>query len=548
MTHLPQSPLFSLSFVRFALICLAAMSFSGPLFVGSAHAGEDPKTQSVGQVSDWGPYLQDMQGTDKAKQEAAGKAFYDAGQLGYNVLGTLLKSSDIDLIKRVKDLRAKIDERSYALYRGAEEQRERIYSKPLEAEPLEELKNKWTQVATYSSVLEVKQHAFQAISEIKRTLGNVDAATRKLKDLEVEFKADPAPQGLYRASLLINRAEALKLLLRDKEVLGTAQEAEQASGKTGRLTPVSLRLQIEAFQRLNDFESVRATSKKLLTEFPRALETRFARQSIIDTLVREKRFDDAIRELKDTFNAFPIDEEVQQSLTSLLSGLMDQEHDYKRVAELSEWAMATLPLERIDVDIAKCFGGTSEYVTRDFHKAERGYSMLHEYFPDMIDPKDVDKVLERLKLKAAGKFPKEPAETEEGPAGALAGFLRAVRTRDPKALTDFVPSDEADSFKQELDEPGDTFVPLLTFSDVIVRNIEYSPKKDSATMFIDIYPSAGLVAKSAIQFAFREGDKWKIRWRNIPDAPAAETPPAAQQPAPPKENTPAGPVKPPDGK
>ena len=46
----------------------------------------------------------------------------------------------------------------------------------------------------------------------------------------------------------------------------------------------------------------------------------------------------------------------------------------------------------------------------------------------------------------------------------------------------------------------------------------------------------------------REGDKWKIRWRNIPDAPAAETPPAAQQPAPPKENTPAGPVKPPDGK
>ena len=535
-----------LALVRFTLICAAAASFAGPLSVGSAKAGEDPKTQSVGQVSDWGPYLADIQSSDKAKQEAAGKAFFEAGQLGYNVLGTLLKSTDMDLIKRVKDLRAKIDERSYALYKTAEEQRELIFSKPLEAEPLEELKNKWTEVATYASVLPVKQHAFQAISEIKRTLGNVDAANRKLKDLDVEFKADPAPQGLYRASLLINRAEALKLLLRDKEVLGTAQEAEQASGKLGRLTPVALRIQIESFQRLNDFESVRATCKKLLATFPRALETRFARQSIVDTLVREKRFDEAIRELKETLNAFPVDEEVQQSLTSLLSSLMDQEHDYKRVAELSEWAMATLPLERIDVDIAKCFGGTSEYVTKDYTKAERGYSMLHEYFPDMIDPKDVDKVLERLKLKAAGKFPKEPVETDDGPSGALAGFLRAVRTHDAKALADFVPTEEAESFKQELDEPGDTFVPLLTFSDVIVRNIEFSPKKDSATMFIDIYPSAGLVAKSAIQFAFHEGDKWKIRWRNIPEA-TVDVPPTPQVPAP-KEAAPIGPVKPPDGK
>ena len=118
----------------------------------------------------------------------------------------------------------------------------------------------------------------------------------------------------------------------------------------------------------------------------------------------------------------------------------------------------------------------------------------------------------------------------------MAGFLRAVRTHDAKALAEFVPIEEAESFKQELDEPGDTFVPLLTFSDVIVRNIEFSPKKESATMFLDIYPSAGLVAKAAIQFAFREGDKWKIRWRSIPESevqtptPAAETPPPAKAP------------------
>ena len=529
-----------------------AWSVAGFCATRSARAGEDPKTQSVGQVSDWAPFLADLQGSDKAKQEAAGKAFFDAGQLGYNVLGTLLKSTDAELVKRIKELRAKIDERSYALYRDAEQLRERVFSKPLDADALDQLKSKWTEVATYSSVMQVKQQAFQVVSDIKRALGNVDAANRKLKDLDADLKAIPPPQGLYLASLMISRAEALKMLLRDKESLGAAQEAEQASGKTGRLTPTALRFQIDAFQRLADFENARTTCRKLLSAFPKALETRYARQAIIDSLVREKRFDDAIRELKEAFNAFPVDEELQQALTSLLSELMDQEHDYKRVSDLAEWALSTLPTERIDVDIAKCYGGCNEYVTKDYAKAERGYSMLHDTFPDMIDPKDVDKVLERLKLKAAGKFPKEPTEKDEGPSAALAGFLRAVRTRDAKAILDFVPEDEGEAFKQELDDPGDSIVPLLTFSDVIVRNVEFSPKKESATMFIDIYPSAGLVAKSAIQFAFHEGDKWKIRWRSIPDAgvenPAPPAPPAPDAPAPAPNAPPKveGPAKPPE--
>lgn len=526
--------------IRLALLVAVAW---GSVGVGAARAGEAPKTQSVGQITDWAPYLADFQSSDVAKQEAAAQAFLNAGQLGYNNLGTLLTSTDAALLKRVKELRAKIDTRSYKLYSDADQLRERVFSKPLEIDTLEDLKSKWTEVGVYSSVLEVKQRAFQTLSEIKRAIGNVDAAKRKLKDLEADFKVIPPPQGLYLASLLISRAEAYKLLLRDKDVLGSAQEAEQASGKTGRLTPVALRIQIEAFQRLADFEDMRTTCRRLLTAFPRAIEVRFARQAIIDSLVRERRFDDAIRELKDAFAAFPIDEEFQQSLTSLLSSLMDQEHDYKRVADLSEWALGALPLERIDADIPKCFGGCNEYVTRDFTKAERGYTLLHEYFPDMIDPKDVDKVLERLKLKAAGKFPKEPAEKDGGPQGALAGFLRAVRTRDAKALTDFVPVEEAEGFKQELDTPGNTFVPLLTFSDVIVRNVELSPKKDSAILFIDIYPSAGLIAKSAIQSAFFEGDKWKIRWRDIPEAETQTPAPANGQPA---EKQPEGPVKPPE--
>jgi hypothetical protein len=506
---------------------------------------QPPRTVSVPQVSDWGPYLADIQSSEKSKQDSAAQAFLDAGQLGYNLLGTLLKNADVDLSKRIKDLRAKIDERSYKLYAEAAGKREKIFSKPLDVDSLDDLKNVWTALATYSSVLQVKQQAFQVVSELKRTMANVDAANKRLKEIDGELKTDTNPPGLFRAGLLIARAEALKLVLRDKDVLGAAQEAEVCSGKKGRLTPTALRIEIEAYQRLNDNESLRNTCRKILSDYPRSMETHVAHQSMLDSFIREKRFDDAIRELKEYQAAFPIDEEVQQSISATLSALMDQEHDYKRVADLAEWALSALPLERVEVDIPKCYGGCNEYVLKDFTKAERGYAMLHEFFPDAIDPKDVEKVMGRLKLKAAGRFPKEPAETDDGPAGALAGFLRAVRTKDPKALELFVPNEEADEFKDQLLEPGDSLVPLLTFSDVIVRNIEYSPKKDSATMFLDIFPSAGNQPRPALQFAFNEGGKWKIRWRNLPDANAPVVTPPIDATAPPPAKPTEATVEPP---
>src|SRR5436309_926251 len=72
------------------------------------HPATGAKVQSIPQVADWAPYLADLQGGDKSKQDAAAQVFIDSGQLGYNVLERLLKNPDKDLVARVRELRGKI--------------------------------------------------------------------------------------------------------------------------------------------------------------------------------------------------------------------------------------------------------------------------------------------------------------------------------------------------------------------------------------------------------------------------------------------------------
>jgi hypothetical protein len=509
--------------------------------------------QSIPQVADWAPYLADLQGSDKAKQEAAAQVFLDSGQLGYNVLERLLKNPDKDLVTRVRDIRGKIDERSYKLFQEAMTKRERIFSTALDLEQLEDLKNTLSALGSYASVLQVKQQSFQILGEVRRSIAAVEGAKKQLIDLDRLLKATPPPEGIYRAAMLISRATAYRALLRHKDVLAAAQEAETASGAKGRLTPQALRIQAETYQRLLDLENARNICRKIMHDFPRSMEMHFAHQALFDSYIQEQRFDDAYRELKEYLAAFPIDDEAQQSAMALLTKLMDDEHDYKRVAELAEWMIATLPLERLDVETVKCFGGCNEYVLKDYAKAERAYSMLHEYFSDSMDPKDIERVIERVHRKAGGKFEKEPLESDEGPKGAMAGFLRCIRTRNAKDLALFVPDERLDEFKEQLEEPGDSLVPLLTFCDVIVSNVEYSPTKDSAMMFLSILPAAGNAAKEAVQPAMKEGGKWKVVWRNLdaeaalpnmPDVPQLPTPLAPVAPPKPDEKAPVPPSQP----
>jgi hypothetical protein len=75
----------------------------------------------------------------------------------------------------------------------------------------------------------------------------------------------------------------------------------------------------------------------------------------------------------------------------------------------------------------------------------------------------------------------------------------------------------------------DSLVTAVTFSDVTVKHIEMSSNRDSALMFVDVYPSASMEPKSMFEAAMIEDGKWRIRWKDIDEDIPAPDPKAAQE-------------------
>jgi tetratricopeptide (TPR) repeat protein len=488
-------------------------------------AMEAPKPQ----ISDWKPILDDFQGSDPARQQVAIKTLVDAGNSGFQNVTPLLKKNDEALSKRVKEVQRQIEARSGEMYQAVCAKHVQLLSKPLEAAPLEQLAIEWDQLFAYTPNPRLQRDAWQYANDMRRRSKNVEAANQKLTEVDNELVKDPAPAGIARASLLVNRSEMLMALQRYKDALISAQDAITAGGKTGRMTPLALKILAENHARLNDTEHARGACNTILADFPRSLEVHFAHQAILDSYIQDRRWDDAIRQLKAFMAAFPIDEDAQQAANGLLRVLMDDEHDYRHATDLAEWLMANLPLERIPMDVPRCFGGCNEYVFKDYNRAERGYAMLRDSFADSLDVNEIKVVIERVKLKASGKFPKEPDVKDDGPAGALAQFLRAVRTRDAKALSELVLADKIKEMAGRLTSSTDSLVTAVTFSDVTVKHIEMSSNRDSALMFVDVYPSASMEPKSMFEAAMIEDGKWRIRWKDIDEDIPAPDPKAAQE-------------------
>jgi len=318
----------------------------------------------------------------------------------------------------------------------------------------------------------------------------------------------------------------LKTLQRDADMLAAAQDAAQNSGKEGRFTPVALKLQAEAYVRLEDNAKLEAVCHTILAEYPRSLETKFAHQSLLSLLSDARRWDDAVRQAQAFFSAFPVDQEAQEAVCGLLENLMNEERDYARAGPLAEWLVQALPPDRLKPDALKYSGGCAEYVFRDFAKSERAYVLLRDRFADAVSTDDMNAALARVRMKSEGKFPKEPRDTDAGLAGVFARFLKAARLRDAKALESLVPKNDVKDFTERLGDTTEELIPTLVFADFILKKADTDDAAGKGKLLFDYFESSSDKPKPLTEEAVKEDGQWKICWQDPEEEKAAAGTPA----------------------
>ncbi|HYG78268.1 MAG TPA: hypothetical protein VEK08_24915 [Planctomycetota bacterium] len=475
-------------------------------------------------IADLRPYLNDFQTGTPEQQKAAAKVLLECGNRAYAALAPLLKHTVPDIVTRANELRQQIDTQSLKMYRDVEGERQKLAQQPLTVEALEKMRQSWINLATYASQPALRQFGVQNANEINKTIESVKNANQQLQEYDKQLAAAPDVKGLTRAQLQLERATALKILQRDNEALAAAQDAAASSGKTGRHTPAALKLQAEIQLRREDAKGAEASCRAIIADHPRSLETKFAHKTLLNLLSGAQRYDEAVAHTRAYLTAFPVDEEAQEEAYSLMDTLMDDEQDYKRVAALTDVLLEVLPVSRLRPDVPKLSGGCSEYVLKDYNKALKGYTMLREQFVDAVDPNDMAAAVSRLQAKIAGTFPREPQESEPGAAGALARFLKAIRTRDEKLIATAVVKDEVEDYVDLVKEGGDEKVPALTFADFVIRKIDLDEKAGTAKLQIDFYEAGSSKPRPLTQHAVKEGETWKIKWEDLEEAAELEAP------------------------
>jgi hypothetical protein len=216
----------------------------------------------------------------------------------------------------------------------------------------------------------------------------------------------------------------------------------------------------------------------------------------------------------------------------LLETLMNEAREYVRVAPVAEWLMETLPPDRLKPEVLKYWGGCSEYIMRDYTKAAQAYAVLRDRFMDAVSVEDMNSAIARVKQKAEGKFPKEPAENAAGPEGAFARFLKAARTRDSKAVKALVAKDVVEDFVERLGDSSEELLPSLVFADFIVRKTDLNADGNAAKLTIEHYDASSGKPKPLTEAAVQEDGQWKIRWEDPAEddaPPGLQVQPAAEQ-------------------
>ncbi|MFH0938993.1 MAG: hypothetical protein V1899_06910 [Planctomycetota bacterium] len=470
-----------------------------------------PKSGNPSQTVNWDRHLADFQSAVAEKQVAAAQVFLESGSSGYNELGALLKHADADVVKRAAALREQINRRSMQLFSEMAGRRQKVDSEPLTASALQELHKGWLRVAAYAPQSSFKQNCFQQAVEAQQLAQTVEATNKELALLDEELKKLTNEQTVGRAATQLSRANALKMLQRDADAIGAAQATLDIGGKECRHAPAALKLLVELHLRRQDLKNAEVFSRRILQDHPRSLEVKFAHQSLMDLLVCGDRWDEAFQQVKSFIGAFPLDSDAQDQAYSLLESLMNAD-DYNRVAALTDWLMNILPMDRLTLDVPKYAGGCSEYVLKDQAKAARIYKLILDKFADVVSAADMNAALSRVQVKAEGKFPKEPVETDEGPAGALARLLKAVRDRDSKTLALVLSKDQAEQAEQLL--AAENFISSITFADYIVKATKVAEDANHATLTLDHYTPSAALPESMEQTAVKEDGQWKIEWKN----------------------------------
>ena len=480
-------------------------------------------------IADWTPYLNDLQGADKARQEAAAKVFVDWGARGYNLLAPLLKHSDPEVVKRATEVRARIDAQSFKLYQEAAEEQAKLQRQALTKALLEKVRQAFMRVAMYASQSQIRQLGFRNATELQKTIKEVEAANQQLAALDEQLKATPEGKTLARAGIQVERAGALKALQRDSDLLAAALDAAQNSGKEGRFTPAALKLQAEAYTRLEENAKLETVCRRILAEYSRSLETKFAHQTLLSLLSTANRWDEAVSQARAFFAAFPVDQEAQDAVFGLLEDLMNEQRDYARAGLLAEWLEQTLPADRLKPEALKYSGGLCEYIAHDYGKAQSAYTLLRDRFADAVSTEDMNAALARVKAKAEGKFEKEPRDTDAGPAGAFARFLKAARARDAKALEALLPKNTAQEFTERLNDTTEELLVTLVFADFILKKAETDDAAGKAKLTFDYYEASSSKPKPLIEAALKEDGQWKICWQDPEEEKEPDEPPRRQE-------------------
>jgi len=467
----------------------------------------------------WLKELADFQSADPEKQKAAAQVFLEAGAHGHELLGTLLKNSDQKIVARAKELRQQLEKQAAQVFEEATTQAQKVESEPLTAAALRELQQAWLRAGASACDERIKRYCQQSAASIPQRLKELEDTIQELASLEAQLQALTPGPSVMRASLQMRRANSLKSLQREEEALQAAQAALEAGGKDCRLTPGALKFLGEIYSQRKDHKNLESICERIIKDYPRSLEVKFARQSLVECSAAENRWDDAVKQAKEFVDAFPLDEDAQEQAYSLLGALTNDEGDYLRAHELAKWLLQTLPLDRIAPAVPKLAGLCDEYLLKDLTAAKKMHEVRRDKFTDAVNVAEEDAQLARLQKKADGKFPAEPAENDEGPAGALAKFLKAFRKKDSKAVAAVVPKKEAGKYEEQLAKGEGLFEAV--FADFVLTGVKLDDKKESATLTIQCYDSASGVPSPLTQRAIKEDGQWKIEW-NLPAAGGAE--------------------------
>ncbi|MEI6231974.1 MAG: hypothetical protein WCT04_02915 [Planctomycetota bacterium] len=474
-----------------------------------------------------------MRDGDAAKRDAAAKVLVTKGAMAYRSMNQFLNAPNAELVKCAKDVKTQIEQRGMQLFQEANAIQGKALTGELTIPKLEEVRKAWIGVATYVGQPELRQNASQAVQSIQTLMGQLEDSNKTIVKKEADLKATPPPGPVARAAIYLELSQAYTNIRRFDDALKAAQNAFESGGRDCRLAPAALKLQAEMLAQKGDFDSVEKVCKKLIAEYGEALETRSAYASLTDVFIEHKKWDDAVDNVKKFIAACPLEDEAQEAADKLVDAMMDKERDYLRAFGFSTWIKQRLPKSRVRPEILKNIACCSEYIVKDLPQADTAYRALVTEYADLVTAKEMEAVLKRVKAKIDGTFPKEPKIGDDGPAGALAQFLAAVRTRDAKKLGASVLEAEAIETAGKLTCEECELIRSVSFADFIIKKTTIDG--DKANFEIDYYDAASDTAKSITQKATQEKGAWKIQWTEpdeqlAPPKPLGPKPPVSGQP------------------